>query len=126
MDKYNESYCKELSKIECGLLSQIYTNSMMLEHKKQLNNIAFIILNQFIILILILILIASILIFNSNLVITIIIFFVIEIKFILNILNIDFIKKLFYCKCQYQIDPPRQHEIDPPYIFSHSFVSLYL
>ncbi len=30
------------------------------------------------------------------------------------------------CKCQYQIDPPRQHEIDPPYIFSHSFVSLYL
>lgn len=94
MDKYNESYCKELSKIECGLLSQIYTNSMMLEHKKQLNNIAFIILNQFIILILILI--ASILIFNSNLVITIIIFFVIEIKFILNILNIDFIKKLFY------------------------------
>jgi hypothetical protein len=84
--KYN---VKDLSVADTDLLSQIHANSKILEYKKQLHNLAFIVLSQF--MILILVSVCGVLVLSSNMTLTLILLLVIEIIYILRLFNINFV-----------------------------------
>jgi hypothetical protein len=92
VEEYKDRYqVKELSKTESDFLSQIYVNSKILEYKKQFHSLAFIVLTQF--MILVLVSIFGILVLNSNVLLTGILLLIVEILFIINLLNINIFKK---------------------------------